>query len=266
MTDRRSPDSPAAAYSTGGTAWAAGPSRVYAQLADLLVHASPVSLAGRLMCDVGSGTGVASHAAIAAGAHVIATDAAPGMLEVEHMQRPPAVVADATRLPFPDHGFGGVIGAYVYNHLEDPIAGLREARRVTVPGGPLLASTYADDDTHPVKAATEEALREIGWTAPEFYVRMKNDAVPKLATVERAEAAARAAGLRAITVASLRVPFPELTLEDLIAWRLGMAHVAWFVAGLQDAARRAVVARTTALLGTEVPTLVRSVIHITALA
>ena len=173
--DDRSPDSTAAAYSQGGRAWAAGPTRIYARLAELLVAASPVSLTERLVCDVGAGTGVASRAAAAAGAAVIATDIAPGMLTVDRSDRPPAVVADATSLPFADAAFGGVVAAYCYNHLDDPAAGFREARRVTAAGGVVLASAYADDDAHPVKAATEQALREIGWTAPEFHLELRGD-------------------------------------------------------------------------------------------
>jgi SAM-dependent methyltransferase len=162
--------------------------------------------------------------------------------------------------------FGGVVAAYCYNHLEDPVAGLREARRVTASDGPILASTYADDDMHPVKTASEEALREIGWSAPRFYRDLRTDAVPKLATAERAEAAASSAGLREVVVEAVRVPFPDLTVDDLIDWRLGMAHIAWFVAGLAPDERVDVVARIRELLGDDVPTLVRSVIHITALA
>ncbi|MDP9336310.1 MAG: class I SAM-dependent methyltransferase, partial [Actinomycetota bacterium] len=225
----------------------------------------PISLADRLVCDVGAGTGVASQAAAAAGAHVVATDVARGMLAVDHAQRPPAALADATCMPFPDAAFGGVVAAYCYNHLEDPVAGLREARRITISGGPVLASAYAEDDTHPVKAASEQALSEIGWFAPDFYIDIKTDAA-KLATLEGAEDAAEASGLRAINVEAVRVPFPKLTLDDLIEWRLGMAHIAWFVADLPADPREALVARTRDLLGADVPTLVRSVIHITALA
>jgi ubiquinone/menaquinone biosynthesis C-methylase UbiE len=266
MNGDRSPDSTAAAYSAGGTAWASGPSRVYTRLAELLVAAAPVSLAGRLVCDVGAGTGVGSRAALAAGARVVATDVAPGMLAFDRPRRPPAVVADATRLPFPDDAFGGVVAAYCYNHLEDPVAGLREARRITTAGGPVLASAYALDDTHPVKAAAEEALTEVGWSAPQFYGALKTDAVPKLATVARADAAARSAGLHAIAVEARHVAFPDLTVDDLIEWRLGMAHIAWFVAALAPDARAGVVARTRELLGADVPPLVRSVIQIAALA
>lgn len=65
---------------------------------------------------------------------------------------------------------------------------------------------------------------------------------------------------------AVRVPFPDLTVDDLIDWRLGMAYTAWFVAGLTPDARVNVVARIRELLGDDVPTLVRSVIHIIALA
>jgi SAM-dependent methyltransferase len=260
------PGSAAAAYSVGGAAWAAGPSRVYARLAELLVAATPVPIAGRLICDVGAGTGVASRAAIAAGAHVVATDLAPGMLDVDRATRPPAAIADATAMPFRDDAFGGLVAAYCYNHLPDPVAGLREARRITAPGGPVLASAYAADDTHPVKDAVEAALRENGWTSPAFYDDLKRDSVPQLATVERAEAAALAAGLHDVVVHALRVPFPDLSVDDLIEWRLGMANAAWFVDGFEHAARAGLVTRARFLLGTEVPMLERSVIHITALA
>jgi SAM-dependent methyltransferase len=265
MADHASPDSTAGAYSIGAAAWASGPSRVYARLADALVAASSVPFTGRLICDVGAGTGVASRAALAVGARVVATDLAPGMLAVDAQGRPPAVVADATSLPFPDGVFGGVVAAYCYNHLDDPVAGLREARRIVAPNSPVLASAYAEDDTHPVKAATEQALRAAGWSEPAFYGSMKADAMPKLATVERATAAAVAAGLRGVVVDAVRVPFPELTLDDLIEWRLGMANSAWFVAGLTPDARAELVARTAVILGDDVPVLVRSVIHITGL-
>ena len=266
MAGHRSPNSTAAAYSVAGWAWAGGPSLVYARLAALLVAASPVSLADRLVCDVGAGTGVASRAAVAAGARVVATDLALGMLMVDRAHRPSAVLSDATRLPFHDGVFGGLVAAYCYNHLDDPVLGLREACRVTAAGGPVLASAYAEEDTHPVKTASEEALGEIGWRTPRFYRDLRAGAVPKLATAERAAASARSAGLRDVVVELVRVPFPDLTVDDLIEWRLGMAHTAWFVSGLTPDARVNVVARIRELLGDDVPPLVRSVIHIIALA
>src|SRR5207245_2821241 len=64
----------AAAYAQGAQAWAEGPTRIYERLARVLVDFSPVPLAGRLVLDLGSGTGAGSRAAIAAGARVIAAD------------------------------------------------------------------------------------------------------------------------------------------------------------------------------------------------
>ena len=61
------------------------------------------------------------------------------------------------------------------------------------------------------------------------------------------------------------MPFPDLTVDDLIDWRLGMAYTAWFVAGSHPT-RASTLSRIRELLGDDVPTLVRSVIHIIALA
>ena len=63
------------------TDWADGPGPMYAQLARVLVAAAPVPLAGRLVLDLGAGTGVAGRAALAAGARrVVAADLSEGML------------------------------------------------------------------------------------------------------------------------------------------------------------------------------------------
>jgi hypothetical protein len=57
------------------------------------------------------------------------------------------------------------------------------------------------------------------------------------------------------------VEFPELGAGALVAWRMGMAQLAPFVAQLDDAARAALEARARQLLGTP-PPLVRSIIII----
>src|SRR5262249_46911388 len=143
----------AAAYSATGEAWQGGPVRIYDRLAEVLVAASPVSLAGDAVLDVGAGTGAAGRAAPAAGAaRVVAGDASVGMLA--HNPAPPAAVAgDIVALPVATAAFGATIAAFVINHLADPAAGLAEMRRVTRPGGAVLATVYASDDRHPVKAA-----------------------------------------------------------------------------------------------------------------
>jgi SAM-dependent methyltransferase len=258
------PQTVAAAYSAGGVAWAGAPSRIYSRLAELLVASCPVSLRGLTVLDVGAGTGVASRAAQSRGAAVVAVDIAEGMLAVDRARRAPAVLGDIAVLPIADDAVDVVVAAYSYNHLAEPVAGLREAKRVTRAGGVVLASTYAEDDTHPVREACEAALGEAGWDVPEALTAVRTTAAPKLATVERAARAAEAAGLEDVDVSALHVAFDDLDVDDLVEWRLGMAHTAWFIDALAPHERARVVLRVKELLGADAPPLVRSVIHVVA--
>ena len=65
----------------GGATGRSGPGSMYEPLARSLVAAAPVPLAGRLVLDLGAGTGVAGRAALAAGARrVVGADLSEGML------------------------------------------------------------------------------------------------------------------------------------------------------------------------------------------
>lgn len=242
------------AYSAGAGAWARGPMRVYARLADELVARSPVDLAERRVLDLGAGTGAASRAA--RGADVVAVDAALGMLRVDRGARPSAIAGDALALPFRDDTFDVTIAAFSLNHLADPPAGTREAARVA--RDYVLVSTYADDDHHPVRAAVERALAEGGWDRPAWYEATKTN-MAAWGSVERATAVLQAAGLEPVTVEHARIAFPELTARELVEWRLGMAQTAPFVAS-HDA--DALAERALTLLGGDAGPLVRAVIFI----
>ena len=256
----------AAAYSATGSAWERGPARIYNRLAEIVVAALPVAVDGASALDLGAGTGAATRALLAAGAsQVVAVDAATGMLSHDAGGRPPAVAGDALALPFATGAFDATVAAFSLNHLSDPAAGLREAARVTRPGGALAASAYADDDDHPVKQAVVAALTAQGWTPEPWYRALQVDAAPKLANVAAAQAAAEAAGLEA-HVEHTRVPFPDLDATALIAWRLGLAqHAPFFDALPTDADRAALVEDAAARLGDSWPPLERSIIILRAI-
>lgn len=220
------------AYSSTASAWQRGPERVYERLAARLVDAFPVPIAGCLVLDVGAGTGAATRAAARRGARVIAVDIAFGMLAADSRSRPPAAVGDALALPFGCGAFDAVVAAFSLNHLKDPAAGLREAARVTRRRGAIVAAAYALDDWHPVRDATEAAARSHGWVPERWYESIRDDAIPRLATVDRAVAVARRAALTEVDAVNVRVSYPDLGPDDLVAWRLGMAHLAPFVASL----------------------------------
>jgi SAM-dependent methyltransferase len=255
----------AAAYSDTGTAWQQGPGRVYDRMAEVVVAASPVAPGGAAALDLGAGTGAATRALFAAGASsVVAVDAAFGMLAHDAANRPPAVAGDAVALPFATGAFDVTIAAFSLNHLTEPADGLREAARVTRPGGGIVASAYAADDDHPVKQAVEAALTSRGWKPEPWYRTVREQAAPKLATPAAAREAAGAAGLDA-EVENRRVPLPELGAAELVAWRLGLAQHAPFVGRLPTAAERAaLVDDAIERLGDDWPPLVRSVVILRA--
>ena len=166
----------AEAYSATGSSWRDGPAIIYDRLATELVAHSPVSLMEKAVVDIGAGTGAATYAALAAGARsVVAVDAAAGMLAVDADRRPPAIVADASNLPFGPASFDVALAAFSFNHLSDPATGFVEAARIVRAGGTVMASSYAADDQHPVKGAVEHVLRRRGWQPEAWHTEMYRD-------------------------------------------------------------------------------------------
>ena len=252
------------AYSAAGEAWHDGPTRIYDILAREQLASAKVSLAGADVLDLGAGTGAASRAAAGSGARsVTAVDVAAGMLLVDRDRRPPSVIGDASDLPFADGAFDIVVAAFSVNHVDNPVAALGEAARVTRGGGWVLSSSYADDDSHPVRGIVDEVATRWGWGPGAWYERMRSHAA-QLATADRVRDAAIAAGLTEIVVESRSVAFGDLGPGQMVSWRLGMAQVAGFLAGLEPQARRALEDEAIAALGTDPPVLERSVLFLSA--
>lgn len=117
------------AYDGVAAGWDTGAGTVYLPLARALVTSSPVPLAGRLVLDVGSGTGAVAAAAEAAGARVVTADRSGDMVTFL-AGRWPAVAADVVSLPLHDGAFDAVLAGFVINHLT-PATALGEMRQAS---------------------------------------------------------------------------------------------------------------------------------------
>jgi ubiquinone/menaquinone biosynthesis C-methylase UbiE len=121
-------------------------------LGDRLLRKRKFDLRGaRNILDVGSGAGqIAKHLLKYADpeAQITCFDLSHEMLRrARHRlksRRPRYVVADVTRLPFPDACFDCVTCGYVLEHIPDPSVGLAELSRVMMPGARMLLLTTED--------------------------------------------------------------------------------------------------------------------------
>jgi SAM-dependent methyltransferase len=225
-------------YSNAAASWATGPSRVYALLADALVSYVPDLGAGARVLDLGAGTGVASDALAARGAQVIAADVAYGMLRHEAASRPPAVCADAARLPFRADAFDHVVAAFVLNHVPDLVATLVELARVVRPGGSIAASSFPHARQHPAKDAIGHVVDAAGFVPPNWFATFKAEREGPSGSVDALRNAAEAAGVASTAVHDLDVDISGVGADGLAAYRLGMAQIQPFLTAL-EADRRA---------------------------
>jgi SAM-dependent methyltransferase len=97
-----------------------------------------------LLLDAGCGSGLFSHMAISAGAHVIGVDAAPGLLEVARERNPQNnfLEEDLESLPFPSGSFDVVAGFNSFQYAGDCTGALTEAKRILKEGGRLVIGTW----------------------------------------------------------------------------------------------------------------------------
>ena len=111
-----------------------------------------------LLLDAGCGSGLFSHMAIATGAQVIGTDAAPGLLEMARERNPRNnfLEEDLESLPFATESFHVVAGFNSFQYSGNFTAALAEAKRVLKPGGRLVVGIWdkpeASEATNVLKA------------------------------------------------------------------------------------------------------------------
>lgn len=97
---------------------------------------------GRLLVDVGTGTGIAALAAKVRGADVVGIDESAKMLGEAQRRLPTLVRARGQQLPLRTAVADIVIGNCVVNHLPDPAAGVAELARALRPGGRLALTAW----------------------------------------------------------------------------------------------------------------------------
>jgi SAM-dependent methyltransferase len=110
--------------------------------AAVLADLAPV--AGKRLLDVGCGAGGFAELAARAGAAVAGIDAAAPMIGHARQLVPSGEfrVGDLEDLPYDSGGFDAVTGFNAFQYAADPVAALREAARVTRPGGHLVTMIW----------------------------------------------------------------------------------------------------------------------------
>ena len=135
-----------------------------------------------------------------------------------------AAIADLSALPYDDATFDLVFSKYVFEHLERPIAVMRELRRVMKPGAHLLIHT--PNRWHYVALiATLTPTRFHAW----FQARRGRPEVDTFPTRYRAndvatlERLAMASGFRMVSIELLETK-PDYLYFSPIAYRAGIAY------------------------------------------
>jgi SAM-dependent methyltransferase len=102
---------------------------------------------GDRLLEVGCGGGLLLRDALATGASATGLDHSEAMVSLARERAPGAeiVLGSAERLPFPDTSFTAVAMSIVFFFLPDPLAALREARRVLAPGGRIAIYTTSPE-------------------------------------------------------------------------------------------------------------------------
>ena len=113
-----------------------------------------------IVLDLAAGTGTSSQPFADAGAMVVPCDFSVGMLQVGKKARPllPFTAGDGTRLPFADDTFDAVTISFGLRNIVDPLAGLRELKRVTRPGGRLVVCEFSHPTWSPFRTVYVEYL------------------------------------------------------------------------------------------------------------
>ena len=229
-------------YSEKADAYARLWSPVIAPMAQPLIDNLPLADA-RWVLDVGAGTGalVPALCAAAPAARVLAVDRAHGMLRLapRHVKYP-LVVMDAQSLAIRSRIADVATLVFMLFHVPDPVAALRDVRRVLCPGGSAGIVTWGSDQGVPGLSIWKEELDAAGAAPdPRDPIVMQQE---KMDTPEKMSALLAAAGYTALR-AWTRVFEHRWTVDEVVQVQLGCGMSARRIANLSPEAAAACEAR-----------------------
>ncbi len=185
--------------------------------------------------DLGTGTGTAAALANGQGRRVTGLDAAAGMLEIARRTHPEVewVEASFDAIPFAGGTFDAALAVHALLFGADPVATLREWRRVTRPGGRLSLSVPGPSDAvplavlgaaferHGISREADYPTRDdlAGWADAAGWTDIATDADPTTAIVLDDEGAFRrwlTVGARGRATAGWSPERREALVSDLL--------------------------------------------------
>ena len=205
-------------------------------LADELVALVGVA-PGQRALDVGCGAGALTDVLVARlGVEAVAAvDPSESFVEVVRRAHPTMDVrrASAESLPFEDAAYDVVLAQLVVHFMTDPVRGIAEMARVTVPGGTVAASVWDHAGGQGPLAAFWSAVRSLDPAAPD------ESHLPGVVEGHLAELFAQA-GLTDLRATSLTVGVEHPTFDDWwTPFTLGVGPAGAYVASLDVAGREA---------------------------
>jgi demethylmenaquinone methyltransferase/2-methoxy-6-polyprenyl-1,4-benzoquinol methylase len=147
-------DGVARRYDLTNTAMSAGQDRYWRARTRAALDLSP----GEKVLDLAAGTTVSTVELAKDGAWCVAADFSLGMLRAGAHRDVPKTAADALHLPFADASFDAVTISFGLRNVADTVAGLREAARVTRPGGRLVVCEFSTPTWAPFRALYQGAV------------------------------------------------------------------------------------------------------------
>lgn len=192
---------------------------------------------GTRLLDAGCGSGLAAGMAADRGATVAGADATPELLAIARERTPAGDFREAPleALPWPDGSFDAVAGINAFQFAADPVAAVREAARVAVPGGLVAATTFAEPERN------EGTVLHLAMKATRPPEPGEGYAPYALSSPGGLEALVADAGLEVVSAHEVPVVWEHPDAEAMVRSLLGSAGGALAMEGAGEPAVRAAI-------------------------